>query len=112
MLLMNSELTRTSAFYYTNHYDPEIPHLDNASAGSQPVGEGFTFDPVVRPAFRGKVLIVTGIKDPAICGFMAVEMCGYNESRVRGVEGVFGSNSGFDFYMPVAGHDVNWHFGA
>ena len=111
-LLMNSEFNRTAAFYYEHHYDPEIPHLDYVSAGSLPVGEGFNFGPATQPAFRGKVLVVTGTKDPSICGFTPVETCAYNESRVRGVDGAFGSNSGFDFYMPVAGHDVNWHFGA
>lgn len=111
-LLMNSEPNRTNAFYYENHYDPEIPHLDYMSAGSQPVGEGFNLGPATQPAFRGKVLVVTGTKDPAICGFTPVEMCVYNDSRVRSVAVAFRNNSGFDFYMPVAGHDVNWHFGA
>lgn len=111
-LLMNSELNRTSAFYYQGHYDPQIPHLDYLTAGSQPIGEGFNLGPPTQPAFKGKVLVVTGQKDPAICGFTPVQLCKYNESRVRAVDGAFEGNSGFDFYMPPTGHDLNWHYSA
>ena len=111
-LLMNSELIRTGAFYYRGHYDPAIPHLDYLTAGSQPLGEGFNLGPPAQPAFRGKVLVVTGQKDPAVCGFTPVERCVYNDTRVKGVEEAFGGNSGFDFYMPPTGHDVNWHHSA
>lgn len=111
-LLMNSEYNRTSAFYYPEHYDPEIPHLDYLTSGSQPLGEGFNLGPQTQPAFRGKVLVVTGQKDPAICGFTPVDECTYNATRVVGVDKAFESNSGFDYYMPPTGHDLNWHYSA
>ncbi len=109
-LLMNSELNRTSAFYYQGHYDRRIPLLEYRTEGAQPVGEGFNLGPATQPAFKGKVLVVTGTKDGAVCGFTPVEECAYNETRVRGVGEAFAGNSGFDFYMPVAGHVVNWHY--
>ena len=111
-LLMNSELNRTSAFYYEGHYDLVIPHLDYLTAGSQPIGEGFNFGPSTQPAFKGKVLVVTGQKDPAVCGFTPVEQCAYNETRVVDVDKAFSGNTGFDFYMPPTGHDLNWHYSA
>ena len=111
-LLMNSEFNRTSAFYYEGHYDPLIPHLDYLTSGSQPLGEGFNLGPPSQPAFKGKVLVVTGTKDPAICGFTPVEQCAYNDTRVKGVDGAFESNTGFAFYMPPSGHDLNWHYSA
>ena len=111
-LLMNSEFNRTSAFYYANHYDPEIPHLDYLSSGSVPLGEGFNLGPQTQPAFKGKVLVVTGTKDPAICGFTLVDECVYNDTRVRAVNEAFANNGGFDYYMPESGHDLNWHFSA
>ena len=111
-LLMNSGINRTSAFYYKGHYDPEIPRLDYLTEGPQPIGEGLNLGPATQPAFKGKVLVVTGQKDPAICGFTPVEVCAYNESRVRGVGEAFSGNSGFDFYMPDTGHDLNWHYSA
>ena len=111
-LLMNSELNRTSAFYYQGHYDPLIPHLDYLTSGPQPLGEGFNLGPPTQPAFKGKVLVVTGTKDPAICGFTPVEQCAYNDTRVKAVDGAFASNTGFDFYMPPTGHDLNWHYSA
>ena len=111
-LFMNSELNRTSAFYYQCHYDPKIPHLDYLTQGVQPIGEGFNLGPSTQPAFKGKVLVVTGQKDPAVCGFTPVEQCAYNDTRVRGVGTAFGGNTGFDFYMPDTGHDLNWHYSA
>ena len=111
-LLMNSELNRTSAFYYEGHYDPVIPHLDYLTAGSQPIGEGFNLGPPTQPAFKGKVLVVTGQKDPAVCGFTPVEQCAYNDSRIVGVDTAFSGNTGFDYYMPPTGHDLNWHYSA
>ena len=111
-LLMNSEVNRTSAFYYAGHYDPQIPHLDFLTEGAQPLGEGFNLGPATQPAFRGKVLVVTGTKDPAICGFIPVEECKYNTTRVVGVDKEFANNGGFDFYMPPTGHDLNWHYSA
>ena len=111
-LLMNSEINRTTAFYYKGHYDPAIPHLDYETAGAQPLGEGFNLGPQTQPAFKGKVLVVTGTKDPAICGFTSVEQCAYNDSRIRAVREAFGGNTGFDFYMPPTGHDLNWHYSA
>ena len=95
-LLMNSELNRTDAFYYQGHYDPEIPHLDYLTQGVQPIGEGFNLGPSTQPAFKGKVLVVTGQKDPAVCGFTPVEQCAYNDTRVRGVGRAFSGNTGFD----------------
>ena len=111
-LLMNSELNRTSAFYYEGHYDPLIPHLDYLTAGSQPIGEGFNLGPSTQPAFKGKVLVVTGQKDPAVCGFTPVEQCAYNDTRIVGVDKAFSGNTGFDYYMPPTGHDLNWHYSA
>ena len=111
-LLINSEVNRTSAFYYENHYDPDIPHLDYLTQGPQPIGEGFNLGPPTQPSFKGKVLVVTGTKDPAICGFTPVEECQYNDSRVRDVGRAFRNNAGLDFYMPPTGHDVNWHYSA
>ena len=111
-LLMNSELNRTSAFYYEGHYDPVIPHLDYLTAGSQPIGEGFNLGPPTQPAFKGKVLVVTGQKDPAVCSFTPVEQCAYNDSRIVGVDKAFSGNTGFDYYMPPTGHDLNWHYSA
>ena len=111
-LLMNTEYNRTSAFYYAGHYDPLIPHLDYLTQGNQPIGEGFNLGPQTQPAFKGKVLVVTGQKDPAICGFTPVDECAYNDTRVRGVGTGFSGNSGFDFYMPPTGHDLNWHYSA
>lgn len=111
-LVMNSEFNRTSAFYYIGHYDPEIPHLDYLTEGSVPLGEGFDFGALVQPAFKGKVLVVTGQKDPAICGFTPVNECAYNTTRVVGVDAAFSSNTGFDYYMPPTGHDLNWHYSA
>ena len=109
---MNSEYNRTSAFYYPEHYDPLIPHLDYITEGVQPLGEGFNLGPQVQPAFKGKLLVVTGQKDPAICGFTPVNECAYNDTRVRAVDGAFSGNTGFDFYMPPTGHDLNWHYSA
>ena len=111
-LLMNSEFNRTSAFYYKGHYDPSIPHLDYLTSGPQPLGEGFNLGRPTQPAFKGKVLVVTGTKDPAICGFTPVEQCVYNDTRVKGVDKAFEGNTGFDFYMPPTGHDLNWHYSA
>ena len=111
-LLMGSEFNRTAAFYYKGHYDPRIPHLDFLTEGAQPLGEGFNLGPPVQPAFKGKVLVVTGQKDPAVCGFTPVNECPYNETVVRAVDGRFSSNTGFDFYMPPTGHDLNWHYSA
>ncbi|MCJ1460777.1 hypothetical protein MMC28_011159 [Mycoblastus sanguinarius] len=111
-LFMNSEFNRTSAFYYVGHYDPEIPRLDYLTAGSVPLGEGFTLGPATQPAFQGKVLVVTGQKDPAICGFTPVDQCAYNNTPVLGVNTAFSSNTGFDYYMPPTGHDLNWHYTA
>ncbi|KAL6714367.1 hypothetical protein ACLMJK_007790 [Lecanora helva] len=111
-LLMNSEANRTSAFYYAGHYDPQIPHLDFLTQGAQPLGEGFNLGPATQPAFKGKVLVVTGTKDPAICGFVPVDECAFNSTRIVGVNGSFGGNSGFDYYMPDTGHDLNWHYSA
>ena len=111
-LLMNSEFNRTSAFYYEGHYDPVIPHLDYLTAGSQPIGEGFNLGPPTQPAFKGKVLVVTGQKDPAVCGFTPVEQCAYNETKIVGVNKAFSNNTGFDYYMPPTGHDLNWHYSA
>ena len=111
-LLMNSEFNRTSAFYYQGHYDPKIPHLDYLTQGAQPIGEGFNLGRSTQPAFKGKVLVVTGQKDPAVCSFTPVDQCAYNNTRVRGVGTAFAGNTGFDFYMPDTGHDLNWHYSA
>lgn len=111
-LLMNSEFNRTSAFYYAGHYNPKIPHLDYLTEGPQPLGEGFNLGPQMQPAFKGKVLVITGQKDPAICGFTPVDQCPYNDTRILGVDKAFSSNTGFDFYMPPTGHDLNWHYSA
>ncbi|KAL8823923.1 MAG: hypothetical protein Q9191_005443, partial [Dirinaria sp. TL-2023a] len=64
-LLMNSELNRTAAFYWHGHYAPSIPHLDYRTQGPQPIGEAFSLGASSSPAFKGKVLVVTGQKDPA-----------------------------------------------
>ena len=109
---MNSEFNRTGAFYYEGHYAPAIPHLNFLTAGSSPLGEGFNLEPPTQPALKGKLLVVTGEKDPAICGFTPVEQCVYNDTRVVGVNRSFSDNSGFDFYMPPTGHDLNWHYSA
>ena len=108
-LLMNSELNRTSGFYYEGHYDLAISHLDYLNAGSVPLGKNFNLGPPTQPAFKGKVLVVTGQKDPAVCGFTHVEQCAYNNTRIVGVNAAFSSNTGFDYYVPHTGHDLNWH---
>lgn len=97
-LLMNSELNLTSAFFYEDHYDPQIPHLDYLTSGSAPIGKSFSLGPQTQPAFEGKVLVVTGQKDPAICEFTPVDECAYNETRVRAVAVAFSNNTGFDSY--------------
>ena len=111
-LLMNSEYNRTSAFYYAGHYDPELAHLDFLTEGTQPLGEGFNLGPPTQPAFKGKVLVVTGQKDPAVCKFTPLEQFAYNDTVVRWVNDTFSGNSGFDYYMPLMGHDLNWHYGS
>ena len=74
-LLMNSKLNRTSAFYYRGHYDPTNAQLDYLTSGSQPLGEGFNLGPPTQPASKGKVLVMTRLKDPAVCGFTPVDQC-------------------------------------
>ena len=111
-LRMNSEINRTAAFYYKGHYDPKIAHLDYETQGVQPIGEGFSLGPPAQPAFKGKVLVVTGTKDPAICGFTPVDECRFNETILTAVGERFSENSGFDWYALVSGHVVNWHYSA
>lgn len=67
------KVNRTSAFYYKGHYDPKISHLDYETRGMQPIGEGCDFGPSTKPAFKGKLLVVTGTKGPAICGLIPVD---------------------------------------
>lgn len=111
-LRMNSEINCTSALYYEGHYDPSIPHLDYETQGAQPIGEGADLGPRTQPAFKGKVLVVTGTKDPAICAFTPVERCVFNETILTAVDKNFAGNSGFDWYAPVSGHNINWHYSA
>ena len=111
-LRMNSEINRTSALYYQNHFDPSIPHLDYETQGAQPIGEGANFGPTAMPAFKGKVFVVTGSKDPAMCGFTPVEECVFNKTILTAVDKNFAGNSGFDWYAPVSGHNINWHYSA
>ena len=111
-LRMNSEINRTSALYYRNHFDPAIPHLDYETQGAQPIGEGADLGPRTQPAFKGKILVVTGTKDPAMCGFTPVEECVFNTTILTAVDKNFASNSGFDWYAPVSGHNINWHYSA
>lgn len=111
-LLMNSELNRTSAFYYEGHYDPAIAHLDYRTAGSTPIGESLNLGPPTQPAFKGKVLVITGQKDPTICGFTPAEQCAYNDTSIVGVDKAFLGNTGFDSYLPPTGHVLNWHYSA
>lgn len=111
-LRMNSEVNRTSAFYYPGHYDHRIAHLDYETQGAQPIGEGFDLGPPTQPAFKGKVLVVTGTKDPAICGFIPVNDCKFNKSILTAVSDDFSANTGFDWYAPPSGHALNWHYSA
>lgn len=111
-LRMNSEANRTSSFYYRGHYDPQIAHLDYETQGVQPIGESCDFGPPTQPSFKGKVLVVTGTKDPAICGYTPVDECAFNESILTAVRGGFSANTGFDWYAPPSGHALNWHYSA
>ncbi|KAL8787189.1 MAG: hypothetical protein Q9195_007880 [Heterodermia aff. obscurata] len=111
-LRMNSEKNRTSAFYYPGHYDPQIAHLDYETQGVQPIGEGFDLGPQIQPSFKGKVLVVTGTKDPAICGFTPVNECKFNQNILTAVMDDFSFNTGFDWYAPPSGHALNWHYSA
>ena len=111
-LRMNSEVNRTSAFYYEGHFDPTVAHLDYETQGAQPIGEGFNFGPATSPAFKGKVLVVLGTKDAAICGFTPVEECRFNETVLTAAGERFPNNTGFDWYAPVSGHAINWHYSA
>ena len=109
---MNSEFNRTAGFYYKGHYDPRIAHLDYETHGAQPIGEGINLGLATQPAFKGKALVVTGTKDPAICGFTPVEKCKFNSTILTDVGERFSGNSGFDWYSPVSGHVLNWHYNA
>ena len=111
-LRMNSEFNRTSAFYYPRHYDPRIAHLDYETQGAQPIGEGFDLGPPTQPSFKGKVLVVTGTKDPVICGFIPVDECKFNQNILTAVKNDFSGNTGFDWYAPQSGHALNWHYSA
>ena len=111
-LRMNSEVNRTGLLYYKGHFEPAIAHLDYETQDAQPIGEGFRFGPTTQPAFKGKVLVVTGTKDAAICGYTPVEECVFNKTILTAVGKSFSSNSGFNWLAPVSGHAVNWHYSA
>ena len=111
-LRMNSEVSRTLALYYAGHFEPTIAHLDYETQGVQPIGEGCDLGPTTQPAFKGKVLVVTGTKDPTICGFTPVDECVFNSTILTDVGKRFSQNTGFDYFAPVAGHDLNWHYSA
>ena len=111
-LLQNNESVHTESFYYKGHFDPSVAHFDYIYRGTVPLGESFTFGALTQPAYRGKVLVVTGSKDPIICGFTPVNQCALNLTNVLQVRKNFGNNTGFDYYIPVSGHALNWHFSA
>lgn len=84
-----------------------IAHLDFLTEGPQAIGEGFNLGTPTRPAFKGKVLVIAVEKDSIICHFTFVDQFSKNGMAVRNVDKAFSSNSGFDFYMPPTGHDLN-----
>lgn len=86
---MNSDFNRTSAFYYDGHYDPAMTHLDCLTSGIQPFGEGFNLGPLMQPAFKGKVLVVTGQKDPTLCRITPMDWSAYKDTRVMSVNAAF-----------------------
>lgn len=105
--LMNSELNRTSVSYQQGHYDPISAHLDYLTSGSQPPPP---FLPTP-PAIEGKIPVVTGLKDPVVCGLPPMDECDYNDTRIVSVNPAYSSIPGFDFHMPITGHDLNGHYG-
>ena len=101
--LMGSEFDRTMAGYFQGHYDSQTAPLDYLTEGTQPLGERFNLGPEVQPSFKGKVLVVTGSRDPLICGYTPVDQCAYNDTVIKAVNLSFCGNTRFDFYLlPVA----------
>ena len=113
-LLGNSLDVRTLYGYYDGHYNTTIALNDYATRGVQPIGEGFSQGLTDHAKFKGKVLVVTGSKDQVICGATPAEQCQPElvTSAVVEVNSTFSSISGFEYYTPLAGHVLNWHYNA
>ena len=111
-LLGNSLAARTAALYYQGHYDPTIPISDYSSRGVQALGERFSQGPEVEPAFKGKVLVVTGANDQVVCGSTPARECSLVSDAVMNVNATFSSSTGFEYYIPQTGRNVNWHYQA
>lgn len=111
-LLPGSLAARTSAFYYQGHYDPAIPLNDYSSRGVQAIGEKFDAGPKSQPAYRGKVLVVTGSNDQVVCGAIARQQCSLISDAVMNVNATFPSSTGFEYYLPQTGRNINWHYKA
>ncbi|KAL8787600.1 MAG: hypothetical protein Q9195_007688 [Heterodermia aff. obscurata] len=111
-LLGNSLEARTTALYYEGHYDPTIPPNDYSSRGVQAIGERFSLGPKTVPAFQGKVLVLTGANDQVVCGSTPARQCSLVPDAVMNVNASFSSSTGFEYYIPQTGRNVNWHYKA
>lgn len=111
-LLGNSLSARTATLYYQGHYDPTIPPSDYSFRGVQAIGERFSLGPKFVPAFRGKVLVVTGANDQVVCGSTPARECSLVPDAVMNVNATFSSSTGFEYYVPQTGRNVNWHYKA
>ena len=111
-LLGNSLEARTATLYYQGHYDPNISLSDYSSRGVQALGERFSLGPRTEPSFRGKVLVVTGANDQIVCGATPARECSLVPDAVMNVNTTFSSCTGFEYYIPQTGRNVNWHYKA
>lgn len=62
--------------------------------------------------FQWQIARGDGTERPGGLRLHAVERCAYDETRVEGVNGAFGGSTGFEFYVPPSGYDVNWQHSA
>ena len=111
-LLGNSLAARTTTLYYEGHYDPAIAVSDYSSRGVQALGERFSLGPKTVPAFKGKVLVLTGANDQVVCGSTPARLCSLVPDAVMNVNTTFSSSTGFEYYIPQTGRNVNWHYKA
>ena len=111
-LLGNSLAARTATLYYQGHYDPNISLSDYSSRGVQALGERFSMGPRTEPAFKAKVLVVTGANDQVVCGATPARQCSLVPDAVMNVNTTFSSSTGFEYYIPQTGRNVNWHYKA
>lgn len=111
-VLPGSLAAHTDALYYEGHYDPAVALNDYASRGVQALGERFDPGPKTQPEYKGKVLVVTGANDQVVCGAIPAQQCSLVPDAVMNVNATFSSCTGFEYFIPQTGRNVNWHYNA